>query len=239
MDLMIAAVRENNIKMGCVYQRRTFPEYIAVKKAIDSGVLGKILIADLYMKYYRSQEYYDSAGWRGTWEFDGGGALMNQGVHGIDLLLWIMDDFQSVFSIAAALTRNIEVEDTAISVLKFKNGAFGVIEGTTAVFPARSLRMEIHGEKGTIIVGDKGILEWSVEGSDNKETSDIIKRYIPEYDDFQNRIEDPHFTIIKNLIDSIENNTEPMVTPEDARRSVDLVLAIYESAKRGEKIDSD
>ncbi|MFH5181853.1 Gfo/Idh/MocA family protein [Paenibacillus sp. TAB 01] len=162
MQRMIDVCRQNRVKLGCVFQRRVMPASLAVKKAVEAGKLGKPLLGDAYLKYYRSPEYYRSAGWRGTWELDGGGALMNQGVHGIDVIQWLMGDVQSVFAYSAALARDIEVEDTAVAVLKYKSGAFGVIQGTTSVYPGLETSFALHGEKGSILFADSGIKQWSI-----------------------------------------------------------------------------
>src|SRR5690606_26585410 len=129
---------------------------IAAREAVRSGKLGKIVLGDAYSKYYRSPGYYKSAGWRGTGALAGGGAVMNQGGHGVDLIQWMVGDVESVFARSAAMVRDIEVEDTAVAVVKYKHGAFGVIQGTTSVYPGMETRFEIHGENGTIIFGDKG-----------------------------------------------------------------------------------
>src|SRR5690606_23008578 len=118
IDRMIEVIDRSKIKFACVYQRRTMPEAIAARQAIQDGKLGRVVLGDAYLKYYRSPDYYASAGWRGTWEYDGGGALMNQGVHGIDLIQWMMGDIESVFAHTAALVRDIEVEDTAVVAVK-------------------------------------------------------------------------------------------------------------------------
>jgi len=135
MDEMIGACRDRGVKLGCIFQRRTYESSKQVRAAIQRGELGKMVLGDAFLKYYRSQAYYNSAGWRGTWEWDGGGALMNQGVHGIDLLLWIMGDVESVYARTDHLVRDIAVEDTAVALLRYKNGAWGVVEGTTSVNP--------------------------------------------------------------------------------------------------------
>ena len=166
MTEMINICREKKVKLGVVYQRRTLEAAIKTRAAIQEGKLGKLVLGDAYLKYYRSPEYYESAGWRGTWELDGGGALMNQGVHGVDLIQWMVGDVESVFAYAAPLVRDIEVEDTAVITLKYKNGAFGVIQSTTSVYPGQETRFEIHGEHGSIIFGDSGFKQWDFIGSD-------------------------------------------------------------------------
>ena len=234
MDAMIQAVKENNVKMGVVYQRRTFPAAIAARKAIQEGKLGKLVLGDAYLKYYRDQAYYNSAGWRGTWELDGGGALMNQGVHGIDLIQWMVGEVESVFARSAALVRDIEVEDTAVAVLKYKNGAFGVIQGTTSVYPGMETRFEIHGEKGTIIFTDSGIQEWKF--IDSNETSPEVEGTLAPSSDPRNISSNGHYILIDDMIQAIREDRDPMVTGEEASKAVKLILAIYESARTGKEV---
>ena len=119
MTAMIEACHRTGVKLGAVYQRRALPLAEQVKRAIDRGELGKLVLCDASLKYYRHQAYYDSAGWRGTWAMDGGGALMNQGVHGVDMIQWLAGGVVSVFGKAAALARCIEVEDTAVAVVRY------------------------------------------------------------------------------------------------------------------------
>src|SRR5690606_25103593 len=164
MSEMIEACRRHGVKLGCVFQRRLMPAAEITRRALAEGRLGRLVMANAYLKYYRSQEYYDSGGWRGTWELDGGGCLMNQGVHGIDLLVHLAGDVESVFAYAGTLARGIEVEDTAVIALKFKNGAYGVIQGATSVYPGQETRFELHGDKGTIEFGDTGFKQWTFTG---------------------------------------------------------------------------
>jgi predicted dehydrogenase len=230
MEDMIKAVRENKVKMQVIYQRRTMSLAIAAKKAVQEGKLGKIVLASAYLKYYRPQEYYDSGEWRGTWELDGGGALMNQGVHGIDLLTWMVGErVNKVFARAGTLARNIEVEDTGVALLEFSGGGYGVIEGATTVYPGLDTKFEIHGEKGTIIFSDSGLEKW--EFIDKK----IPK---PESSEKLGGANNPseikcvgHYILLKDLIEAIRTNREPMIPPEEGKKAVDLILTIYKAAK--------
>ncbi|MGI5899135.1 MAG: Gfo/Idh/MocA family protein [Christensenellales bacterium] len=236
IDNMIAEVEKSGVKMGCVFQRRTFAESIAVKKALDEGKFGKIILADAYLKYYRSTEYYASADWRATWELDGGGSLMNQGVHGIDLITWLAGDVQSVFARASALRHDIDVEDTAVAVVKYKNGALGVIEGTTSVYPGQSTRFELHCENGTIIFGDEGIQQWELKDNPGEKAPELLKNNISIKDDPQKLMNTSHAALMEDFVDSINSDRDPLITPRIARKSVDLILAIYESAKTGKEV---
>lgn len=230
MSEMIEVCKENNVKLGVVYQRRLLDAAIITRKAIQEGKLGKIVLGDAYLKYYRSPAYYESAGWRGTWDLDGGGALMNQGVHGVDLIQWMVGDVESVFAYAAPLVRDIKVEDTAVIAMKYKNGAFGVIQSTTSVYPGQETRFEIHGENGTIIFGDSGFKEWKFLDSD--EEAPRAENVEGGGDDPKAISEDGHFVFVDDIIKAIREDKEPLVSGEEARKAVDLILAIYKSSEK-------
>lgn len=237
IDKMIQACKNNDVKLGCVFQMRTMEQSKIVKNAIEKNELGKLVLVDASLKYFRNQEYYDSGDWRGTWDLDGGGAFMNQGVHGTDLLLWLAGDVESVYSKAAAVARNIEVEDTAVVVMQFKNGAFGSIRCATTVYPGQESIFEIHGEKGSIIfdVG-KGFRCWKTIG-DKQDRS-------PEVDNASSGgANDPkaisglgHYILIDDMISAVLENKTPMISGESARKAVELILAIYESAKTNKEV---
>jgi len=234
MQQMIDAAEQYNVKLGCVFQRRVMPSSLVVKKAVEEGKLGKLVLGDAYLKYYRSPEYYRSAGWRGTWALDGGGALMNQGVHGIDLIQWLMGDVESVFARSAALVRDIEVEDTAVAVVKYKCGAFGVIQGTTSVYPGLETRFELHGENGSIIFADSGIKQWKFANSD--EAAPEAGAFVSSSSDPSKIADSGHYVLCEDLIQAIREDREPLVSGKEAKKSVDLILAIYESARTGKEV---
>jgi UDP-N-acetyl-2-amino-2-deoxyglucuronate dehydrogenase len=229
MTAMIEACRRAGVKLGAVYQRRALPLAEQVKRAIDRGELGKLVLCDASLKYYRHQAYYDSAGWRGTWAMDGGGALMNQGVHGVDMIQWLAGGVVSVFGKASALARRIEVEDTAVAVVRYQNGALGVIEAATTVYPERNTRFEIHGERGTIVFDDSGLLEWCVQGSEaapgTVDTPSISG--VGSYG---------HYRFVEDMAQAIVEDRQPLVPGEEARKAVDITLAIYESSQTGREV---
>ncbi len=242
IDEFISAAEKCGVKLGVIFQRRTSCFWQQIREVVQSGVLGKMILGDAYLKYYRSQDYYDSAEWRGTWALDGGGALMNQGVHCVDLLQWIMGPVDTVFAYADHLARDIEVEDTAVAAVKFKNGAFGVIEGTTSVYPGMDHRLEFHGKKGTIAIQGESIAHWNVPD----EVSDLgnsfstkagvdIKKGTACSAPTESAIEG-HRLLIKDLIEAILEDRKPLVTGQEARKSIEIVLAIYESAKTGRAV---
>jgi UDP-N-acetyl-2-amino-2-deoxyglucuronate dehydrogenase len=234
IDAMIAAAEEAGVKLGGIFQRRTYASSIAVRDAVQSGVLGKMVLGDGFFKYYRNQAYYDSGDWRGTWELDGGGSLMNQGVHGIDLLTWIMGEVESVQALCGTLARDIEVEDTAVALLKFKNGAFGVMEGTTTVYPARPTRLEFHGEKGTIVLEEQTIKEWKT--LDGAVPPDLASETVGGAGDAKAISGIGHVRLVQDMIDAINEDREPYIPGREGRKAVEVILAIYKSQKEGRPV---
>lgn len=239
MTRMIAACHQAEVKLGCVFQSRTSPDSIKVRQAISSGLFGPMVLGDAFLKNYRSQAYYNSAGWRGTWALDGGGALMNQGVHGIDLLLWLMnDDVDRVFARCDHQVRAIEVEDTAVATLRFKSGAYGTIIGTTSCNPGEKRRLELHGKLGTVCVTGTKITRWAVTDEDDGRAPDVAppEVVVGEGTTGDNRAvsSEGHVWLIDDMVRAVKENRDPYITGESARKAVDLILAIYESARTGQ-----
>lgn len=238
IDEMTKACANAGVKLGGIFQRRTSPLWRKIKNTVSSGHLGKMVGGDAYLKYHRSQSYYDSADWRGTWQLDGGGALMNQGIHMIDLLLWVMGPVETVYAMTDHRVRSIEVEDTAYAVLKFESGAFGAIEGMTSVYPGMDHRMEFHGEYGTIQVTRESITAWDIRGEDNAVSAENglggvdVKLGTAETEPTDAATQG-HQLLIQDICRAIIEDRNPMVTPEESRKSVELILAIYESSKKG------
>jgi predicted dehydrogenase len=244
IDAMIAAVQKAGTKLEVIFQRRTYATTQKVRQAVQDGLLGQMTLGDAYLKYYRSPEYYKSADWRATWELDGGGALMNQGVHGIDVLAWVMGDVESVYAKAEAKVRDIVVEDTCVALVTFKNGAFGVIEGTTSSNPGEKTAFHFHGDKGTIILDDNGIQKWAVsEGrsvrAENAPEQCVTRKSLSATADPKAISRAGHQAQVDDLSQAITEDREPMITGSSARKSVELILAIYESAKSGKEIRLD
>jgi len=241
IDAMIEACDRAGVKLGVILQRRTSPMWHAVKRAVDNGRLGKMVLGDAYLKYYRSQEYYDSGDWRGTWELDGGGALMNQGVHLVDILRWIMGPVESVYACADHLVRDIEVEDTACAVLRFSNGAMGVLEATTSVTPGMDHRLEFHGSIGSILIDGDRIKRWAVPDCEDDQYSvagngGVDIKIGTAHTAPTSCATAGHQIQIADLCSAIREDRDPMVTGKEARKSVELILAIYESVKTGQPV---
>lgn len=239
---MITACREANVKLGAIFQNRFTDSVSRVKKAIDDGKFGKLVLGNMIGKCYRPQEYYDSADWRGTWKWDGGGTLMNQHVHGIDLLQYFMGPIESVFAYTETLVRNIEVEDTAVVSFRFKSGALGIIEGATSVYPGSSPRYEIHGDRGTVIMEGVDIIRWEFEGEEplqgerkTKPVSEIEGE--PEKPGIPGIIyKEGHKRQIKDMIEAIKEDREPKINGEEGRKAIETILGIYQSAKTGRRV---
>jgi UDP-N-acetyl-2-amino-2-deoxyglucuronate dehydrogenase len=232
IDAMVEATRRAGTKLGVIFQRRTFPLWQKVRETVQSGKLGRMVLGDAYLKYFRSQEYYNSGAWRGTWALDGGGALMNQGVHLVDQLQWIMGPVESVYSLAGHLVREIEVEDTTVSALRFRSGAFGVLEGATSVV-GLDHRLEFHGDRGSISIYGEKIEKWIVPGEE-----------MPTFAESEgNMAADPtaigmsgHIIQLQDFVDAIREDRRPMVTGEDGRAAVEIILAVYRSARTGQPV---
>ena len=194
-------------------------------------------LAEAQLKYYRDQAYYDSAGWRGTWELDGGGALMNQGVHGIDLILWILGgQVDTLYGRAETLARKIPVEDTAAAVLRMKDGALCVIEGATTAYPGFSTAFSIYGEKGTISFDDSGVKEWNFidpETAPPRPGDGVAMGGAGSNIDITI---DGHVALLRDLAQAVREDREPMLPPEDAVLAVKVICGIYESSRTGQPV---
>ena len=162
-DAMIKACDAAGVKLATIFPSRFHRSSKLMKQAIEAERFGKLATCDAYVKWYRTQEYYDSGAWRGTWELDGGGALMNQAIHSVDLLLWLMGPVVEVSAYTATLAHErIEVEDVATATVRFANGALGSIEATTAGFPGSLKKIELSGSEGTAILEEEDIIKWSL-----------------------------------------------------------------------------
>ncbi|MBC7327041.1 Gfo/Idh/MocA family oxidoreductase [bacterium] len=234
-DALIRAAKENGVKLGGIFQHRFAEESRMVKKLVEEGKLGKIALADMDMKWYRSQAYYDSDAWRGTWALDGGGCLMNQGVHFVDLLLWIMGPVEWVQARTDTLTHNIEVEDTAVAILKFRNGALGAIVATTSAYPGVCARISVAGYNGSVVWEDDKITFLKIEGEE-EETKTEKPTVAWGASDPMAIPAGLHTRNIYDIIRAIIEDRDPLITGEEARKAVELNLAIYKSSQTGEKV---
>jgi len=241
-DSIIEAADKAGVKTAVIFPSRFYEASKQVKKAIDEKRFGELVLGDAYVKWSRSEQYYNSAAWRGTWQLDGGGALMNQGIHSVDLLQWYMGPVVSVQSVAANIkNKGIEVEDTVVSTLQFANGALGTIECSTAVFPGAFKRIEIMGTAGTAILEESNLIKWQFEKEAGEDESIVQK--MSEGNVSHGGVSNPadisfagHQKQLEDMMLSIETGKKPLIDAIDGRKSVEIVLAIYESARTGQKI---
>ncbi len=235
-DRLIALAKEKGVQVGTVSQLRFSPAIGRVKKAMQDGILGRLTRADLYMKYYRPQEYYDRGGWRGTVEKDGGGALMNQGIHGVDLLRYLAGPVNSIYALSATRVHDIEVEDTLTAALSFQSGALGVIEASTGDWPGSPRRIELNGECGVIILEEDRIVKWEVEGEKGFSLYEENDRKIQSHQDPGKIDASGHVCQIRNFISALQGEAELLVDGQDGRRALEIILSAYRSAESGKAV---
>ena len=243
-DAIIEACEKNGVILSSVFQTRYVKNVALIKEAIDAGRFGKIVLASTQCKWFRTQEYYDSATWRGTWALDGGGALMNQSIHTIDLLIYLNGDVEEVSAFAGTLSHTgIEVEDNAVAILKFKNGALGTIEGSTSCAPGYPRRVEISGSLGSVVFEDNKITRWQFV---NEEPGDeeIRKNFGVGQVVSAGGAGDPmaisskgHLVQIEELAEAIRAGKKSVpLSGREGRRSVALICSIYEAARTGKAV---
>ncbi len=241
-DAMIEACEAAGVKLAAIFPSRFHRSSQLMKQAIDDGRFGKLALGDAYVKWFRTQEYYDSGAWRGTWELDGGGALMNQAIHSVDLLLWLMGPATEVMAHTATLAHErIEVEDVATATVRFANGALGVIEATTAGFPGSLKKIELTGSTGTAILEEEDIIKW--EFAEPNESDAALREEMMGKTTTGGGAADPaaighhaHAELFRDFLEAIRDDRAPAIDGHEGRRSVELILAIYESAKTGQKV---
>lgn len=231
---VVRVQRKTGVKICVISQLRFSCGVQALRDAVRQGKLGRIIMGSLSMRYYRSEEYYQKGGWRGRWSSDGGGALMNQGIHGLDLLSYICGPVVSVRALYKTLFHNIEVEDTLCAVLEFKNGALGTVEASTAIKPGSPRRIEIGGTQGSAVLTEDAITEWRVDKPvpDTREHWQMGAENDPSALDVTG-----HLLQFKNLLASVEGREELLVDAAAGCSTVELVLAIYESARSGKTVN--
>lgn len=232
---LVKAYRDQGLALAVVFQNRFAPAAQKVKAALDAGLLGRIIQGDAYVKWYRSPEYYRASAWRGTRSIEGGGALINQAIHTIDLLQWFMGPVKSVFGHVRTAVHSIETEDLGVAVLEWQSGAVGVIEGSTALWPGVREKIEIHGENGSIALEGGNITMWKVQGCEESEYVEPVKiSYGATNSPAISHVN--HKTQIIDFIDAIRENRDPLVTGEEGTKALSIVLGIYASAQQGNSV---
>lgn len=241
-DRAIAACEEAGVKLGAIFPSRFHDSSVQMKRAVDKGRFGRVTLGDAYVKWFRTQEYYDSGAWRGTWKLDGGGALMNQAIHTVDLLQWLMGPVEEIQAQTATLAHErIEVEDTAVATLRFASGALGVIEASTAVYPGYLKRIELHGSQGTAVLEEEDLKTWDF--AKKLKSDEKILAEMKKSKSTGGGAADPaaighhgHTLQIQDFVKAIQKDTTPAVDGHEGRKSVAIIEAIYKSAKTGRVI---
>ena len=242
-DEIIRAAESRGVVVSTVFQSRFHASSRELKQAVDEGRFGKLTLGDAYVKWHRNQEYYDQGAWRGTWQLDGGGALMNQAIHSVDLLLWLMGPVAEIRAQMATLAHErIEVEDVAVATLRFQNGALGTIEATTASYPGMLKRIEIHGTRGSAVLEEEDVKVWDF--ADPAEGDEQIRRQLANQTTTGGGASDPaaighhgHTMQIRDVISAIQDGRIPQIDGHEGRRSVEVICGIYESAKSGRSVE--
>ena len=234
MDEMINLSKEKKLKLGVCFQNRFNPPVQELRKKVENGDFGKLFHGQISIRWNRNKNYYDQAKWRGTWEMDGG-TLMNQCTHGIDLLIWTFGgEIESITGRIENFNHKYnEAEDFGSAIVKFKNGAVGIIEGTANVYPKNlNETLSVFGEKGTVVIGGLAVNKietWKFENEDGHPYQSL-----PDPDTVYGA---GHIPLYKDFIEAIKDNRKPYVSGEDGKKAVEAVLAIYKSSKTGKTIN--
>lgn len=235
VDQITSAAEKAGVKVAAIFQGRFGSGAQTVKAALDAGRFGRLVLASAYVKWHRTTEYYQTA-WKGTWDLDGGGALMNQAIHGVDLLQWFAGLPAEVFGqFTRRIHTGIQADDTTVATLKFPDGALGTIEASTAAWPGWSRRIELCGERGSVCLEDDFIARWDFV---KPHPGDDVIRNMPRDNALGSGAGVPggisiagHLRQIGDLVAAIRENRAPAIDGREGRKAVALVHAIYESAK--------
>jgi predicted dehydrogenase len=242
-DKIIAACEKAGVVLSTIFPSRFHDSSRELKKAVEQRRFGKLALGDAIVKWYRTQAYYDSGAWRGTWELDGGGALMNQAVHSVDLLAWLMGPVVEVRALAGLVAHErIAVEDTAVAAVKFANGALGTITATTAAFPGYLKRIEISGDAGTAVLEEEDLIRWDF-AKKTKADEKILQKMAERKSTGGGGAADPkaighhgHARQFQDFVEAIRKGRKPSIDGPEGRRAVEIILAIYKSAETGKAV---
>jgi predicted dehydrogenase len=231
--------RETGMKAGVVHQNRYNVDMLPIRQAIECDHLGRVYLGTFAVKWYRKQAYYE--GWHGTWDMDGGGSLMNQAVHTVDLMQWLMGDVESVTSQMDIYGHDIETEDTTASVIRFKNGAMATFVSTTCAYPGISTEIMLYGTGGTVEADADCLKTWKMTDAEDEDAEEaaMLTRYgggnltaIPE--DAARKFGHDH--VVEDMIAAVLDGRDPQIMPADALKAVEIVCAVYESARTGKTV---
>lgn len=231
---LVDVCKRNGVKLGAVFNRRFVYGTRRTHAAVQGGELGKMLVADMRFKAWRPPEYYSESGWRGTWDKEGGGALINQGIHGVDLMTWIAGPIKRVQGYARHLRHDIEADDTTIAVVEYASGALGIIQCTTSVYPKQPDRIEFHGERGTIRLEEYKIVGWDLDNGSEPGAPTAEEQMLPGADKDTSV---GHFLQVQDMADAVREGRDPVIRGEDVLHSLAVVQAIYEAERSGAAVD--
>lgn len=245
MEEMLRVQREMGVKLAVISQHRFDPSSQQVHALIEEQAFGRLVLGNAAVPWWRSQAYYQSGEWRGTWELDGGGVLMNQSIHSIDLLQWFMGPVLSVSAYADTLAHQMEAEDAAVAILRFANGALGTIAATTGAYPGVNTRVEVFGDKGSAIIENDRLRYLHLARDDreevgaygaNAQTGQLSEQHSSAAQNPAALGVTSHALQIADMIRAIREDGTPLVDGHAGRRPVDIILAIYESARTGKEV---
>ena len=239
VDQIIDACRQAGVLLGCIFQNRYKPGVRYAREALQAGRLGRLTLADAYVKWHRPASYYEQVGWRGTWSLDGGGALMNQSIHTVDLLRYLGGPVSRVYAHTGTLVHDIEAEDTAVAILVYENGAMGVIEGATTAYPGSPARVELHGDRGTIVLTEGQVTRWDLADATEEERAKVMGEGFGG-----SGAADPtaighegHRLQIADMVEAIRSGRPPGIDGAEGRKAVEIIRAIYRAAESGQPIE--
>jgi predicted dehydrogenase len=234
-DRMIRTCREACVTLSVIFQYRFNRDALRLKRAVEAELFGRPVLGNAFVHWRRTQAYYEErGGWRGTWALDGGGALMNQSIHAVDLLQWILGPVESVCGYADTLAHDIEAEDTASAALRFAGGALGTIQGTTSAHRDSPLRIEIRGTEGSATLEGSRLTVWQ-PGREEEILSGHDRESLPESQGNE-PLGAAHRRQLKEIFAALREGREPPIAGEEARKAVEIVLGIYRSAASGERV---
>jgi len=246
IEKMLRVQQETGRKLAVISQHRFDSATQQVRKLVDEQAFGRLVLGNAIIPWWRSQKYYDSGAWRGTWELDGGGVLMNQSIHSIDLLQWLMGHVKSIYAYTDTRVHRMETEDVAVAVLRFANGAVGTIAATTGAYPGVGTRIEIYGDRGSAVIDNNKLGYLHLARDDSEEvgpyggakpqshagnSTGMTGAADPAAIAF-----DTHALQIADMMRAVRKNETPLLDGNGARHPVEIILGIYESARTGREV---